>query len=155
MIDGSHEGGIYKSSDGGDSWEQLQKGLPEAPLGRSGVAVSAADPKRVWVVAEAEGGGVFRSDDGGQSFSRVNRNRKLRQRAWYYSHIFADPSDKDIVYVLNTGFYKSIDGGKTFDQRIRVPHGDNHDLWVNPDDSRFMINGNDGGATVSFNAGRT
>ena len=103
----------------------------------------------------SSGGGVWRTDDGGQSFSRVNRNRKLRQRAWYYSHIFADPSDKDTVYVLNTGFYKSIDGGKTFDQRIRVPHGDNHDLWVNPDDSRFMINGNDGGATVSFNAGRT
>ena len=132
LIDGSDEGAIYKSSDGGDNWKQLRKGLPEPPWGRSGVAVSPADPKRVWVIVEAEGGGVFRSDDGGRSFSRVNRERKLRQRAWYYSHIFADPSDKDTVYVLNTAFYKSIDRGKTFDQRIRVPHGDNHDLWVNP-----------------------
>ena len=155
LIDGSDEGGIYKSSDGGDTWKQLRKGLPESPWGRCGVAVSAADPKRVWVIVEAEGGGVFRSDDGGVTFSRVNRERKLRQRAWYYNHIFADPSDKDTVYVLNTRFYQSIDRGKTFDQRIRVPHGDNHDLWVNPNDSRLMINANDGGANVSFNGGRT
>ena len=155
LIDGSDEGAVYKSSDGGDTWKQLRKGLPEPPWGRAGVAVSAADPKRIWVIVEAEGGGVFRSDDGGKSFSQVNRERKLRQRAWYYNHIFADPSDKDTVYVLNTAFYKSIDRGKTFDQRIRVRHGDNHDLWVNPDDSRFMINGNDGGANVSLNGGRT
>ncbi|HSR68839.1 MAG TPA: glycosyl hydrolase [Acidobacteriota bacterium] len=157
LIDGAEEGGVYKSVDGGDSWEKLSKGLPGGVLGRVGVAVSPADPQRLWViqeVAEVGEGGVFRSDDGGESFSRVNRERKLLQRHWYYSRIYADPQDENTVYVVNTGFYKSVDAGKTF-QRIRTPHGDNHDLWINPANTRIMIESNDGGANVSLNGGET
>jgi hypothetical protein len=109
----------------------------------------------VLLEAEGEKGGVYRSDNGGDSFQRVNGDANLRQRPWYYIHIFADPADENTVYALNTGFYKSVDGGKTFDQRIEVPHGDNHDLWLNPDDPLNMINANDGGANVSFDGGKS
>ncbi|HSR50425.1 MAG TPA: glycosyl hydrolase [Acidobacteriota bacterium] len=157
LIDGAEEGGLYKSVDGGETWNKLTKDLPGGILGRIGVSVSPADPQRVWViqeVAEVGKGGVFRSDDGGKSFARVNRERRLLQRHWYYSRIYADPQDENTVYVVNTGFYKSVDGGKTF-ERIRTPHGDNHDLWINPRDTRIMIESNDGGANVSLNGGQS
>ncbi|MBX2872615.1 MAG: glycosyl hydrolase [Saprospiraceae bacterium] len=148
---------LFKSVDGGDNWIDLTKnpGMPEGPIGKIGVTVSPADPMRVWAIVEANEGGVFRSDDGGWTWERTNSERKLRQRAFYYSRIYADPWDKDIVYCLNTGFYKSTDGGVNFDQTIRVPHGDNHDLWIDPNDPMRMINGNDGGGNVSINGGKT
>jgi len=148
---------LFKSVDGGDNWVELTKnpGMPEGPIGKIGVAVSPADPNRVWAIVEANEGGVFRSDDGGWTWTRTNDERKLRQRAFYYSRIYADPWDKDVVYCLNTGFYKSTDGGKTFDITIRVPHGDNHDLWIDPNNPDRMINSNDGGANVSINGGKT
>src|SRR5439155_17380839 len=122
--------------------------------GRIGVTVSPANPNRVWAIIEAEDGGVFRSDDAGRTWRKTNDERRLRQRAWYYTHIYADPRNAESVYALNTGFYRSLDGGKTF-TAIPVPHGDNHDLWIAPDDPRRMIESNDGGANVSFDAGVT
>ncbi len=157
IISGSEEGGIFKTTDGGDTWNKLEGGLPTGMVGKTSVSVSPANPDRVWVLIEAEGerGGVYRSDDGGESWTRINGDPNLCQRPWYYIHIFADPKDEDTVYALNTGFYKSIDGGKTFDTRIEVPHGDNHDLWLNPDNPEVMINANDGGGNVSFNGGQS
>ncbi len=148
--------GLFKSTDGGDTWTEITRndGLPEGTIGKIGVTVSPANPDRVWAIVEADEGGVFRSDDGGETWTRVNSERRLRQRAWYYTHIFADPEDVETVYVLNTGFYRSVDGGKTYNS-IRVPHGDNHALWIAPNDPERMINGNDGGANVSFNGGAT
>ncbi|MGH9369057.1 MAG: WD40/YVTN/BNR-like repeat-containing protein [Thermoanaerobaculia bacterium] len=154
LSSGGPEGGLYKSTDGGDTWKKLSGGLPEGIVGNVGVAVSAARPERVWAIVEAEKGGVFRSEDGGQMWARVNSENKLRQRAWYYTKIYTDPRKADSVYVLNVGFFRSDDGGKTFDT-IRVPHGDNHDLWIDPDDPQRMIEGNDGGAIVTFNGGKT
>lgn len=145
--------GLYKSTDQGDTWQRLEKGLP-ATLGKVGVAVSPVVPQRVWALVEAEDGGLFRSDDGGETFVHVNRDRLLRARAWYYTKVVADPQDADTVYVLNAPFLRSIDGGKTFD-KIAAPHGDHHDLWISPDTPRRMINGNDGGANVSWNDGQT
>jgi photosystem II stability/assembly factor-like uncharacterized protein len=150
---GGTDGGIYKTTDGGDTWEELAGGLPESP-GKIGVAVSPARPQRVWAMVEAEEGGLFRSDDGGKKWERVNQERVLRARAWYYTHVFADPVDPDTVYVLNAPMMRSIDGGKTF-ERAATPHGDNHALWINPADPAILINGNDGGANVSYNGGRT
>ena len=148
--------GLFKSTDGGDTWTEITRndGLPEGTIGKIGVTVSPANPDRVWAIVEADEGGVFRSDDGGETWTRVNSERRLRQRAWYYTHIFADPEDVETVYVLNTAFYRSVDGGKTYNS-IRVPHGDNHALWIAPNDPARMINGNDGGANVSFNGGAT
>ncbi|MCU1268476.1 MAG: glycosyl hydrolase, repeat-containing protein [Acidobacteria bacterium] len=148
--------GIFKSSDGGDTWTEITRnpGLPKGTIGIVGITVSAANSDRLWAIVEAEDGGVFRSENGGKNWTRVNEERRLRQRAWYYSRIYADPKSADTVYVLNTGFYKSNDGGKTF-TGIGVPHGDNHDLWIAPDDSNRMINSNDGGANVSFNGGKS
>jgi photosystem II stability/assembly factor-like uncharacterized protein len=153
---GGPGGGIFKSTDGGDSWTELTRneGLPKGTVGKIGIAVSAANPDRVWAIIEAEDGGVFRSENGGRTWSKVNEERRLRQRAWYYTRIYADPRNADSVYVLNTGFYKSNDGGKTY-TAISVPHGDNHDLWIAPDDPNRMINSNDGGANVSFNGGKS
>ena len=148
---------LWKSLDGGDTWIDLTSnpGMPEGPIGKIGVTVSPADPNRVWAIVEANEGGVFRSDDGGWTWTRTNDERKLRQRAFYYSRIYADPWDRETVYCLNTGFYKSTDGGKTFDERIIVPHGDNHDLWIDPNNPDRMINANDGGGNVSVNGGKT
>ena len=153
---GSKEGGIYKTTDGGDTWKKLAKGLPKGLFGKSAVTISPANPDRLWAIIEAKEpeGGVYRSDDAGQSWTRVNRNRKLRQRAYYYMHINADPQDENTVYALNVGLHKSVDGGKTF-ERIAVPHGDVHDLWINPRDTQTMVVANDGGAQVSVNGGQT
>jgi photosystem II stability/assembly factor-like uncharacterized protein len=148
--------GIFKSTDGGDTWNELTRnpGMPKGTLGKIGIAVSPANPDRVWAIVEAEEGGVFRSDNGGATWTRVNEERRLRQRAWYYTRIYADPKSVDTVYVLNTGFYRSNDGGRTY-SGIGVPHGDNHDLWIAPDDPNRMIESNDGGANVSYNGGRS
>jgi photosystem II stability/assembly factor-like uncharacterized protein len=154
LSSGGPEGGLYKSTDGGDTWKKLSGGLPEGVVGNVGVAVSAARPERVWAIVEAEKGGVYRSEDGGEKWTRINSENKLRQRAWYYTKIYADTKSAETVYVLNVGFFRSSDGGKSF-QTIAVPHGDNHDLWIDPDDPRRMINGNDGGANVTFNGGQT
>ena len=157
MIDGSSEGGLYKTIDGGETWDKLSEGLPDGIVGRIGIAVSPINPQRLWVIQEAKEettGGIFRSDDGGEKWTKVNREHKLRQRAWYYSRIFADPKDENTVYVLNTSFYKSVDGGKTF-ENIPTPHGDNHCLWINPEQTNIMIESNDGGANVSLNGGKT
>lgn len=149
--------GLWKSLDGGDTWVELTSnpGMPEGPIGKIGVTVSPVDPNRVWAVVEANEGGIFRSDDAGWTWERVNSERKLRQRAFYYSRLVADPFDKDVVYGLNVGFWKSTDGGKTFDIRIRPPHGDHHDLWIDPNDPMRMISANDGGGTVSINGGQS
>ncbi len=148
--------GIFKSTDGGDSWAEITRnpGLPKGMIGIVGITVSPANPDRLWAIIEAEDGGVFRSDDAGKTWTKTNDQRNLRQRAWYYSRIYADPKNADTVYVLNTGFYKSNDAGKTF-AGISVPHGDNHDLWIAPDDPSRMIESNDGGANVSANAGKS
>lgn len=145
--------GIFKTVDGGDSWQELTRnpGLPAGVLGKIGVAASAK-PGRVWALVEADDGALFRSDDGGATWQRVCDQGDLRRRAWYYTHIVADPQDGDTVYVLNLKFWKSIDGGKSF-TAIPTQHGDNQDLWIDPEDSRRMIEGNDGGANVSFNGG--
>ena len=148
--------GIFKSTDGGDTWTEITRnqGLPKGIIGIVGITVSPANPDRLWAIVEAEDGGVFRSDNAGKTWTKVNEERRLRQRAWYYSRIYADPKNADTVYVLNTGFYKSNDAGKTFTS-MSVPHGDNHDLWIAPDDPNRMINSNDGGANVSFNGGKS
>lgn len=157
LIDGGKQGGVWKSTDGGDTWKPLKGGLPTGIVGRVGIAVSPVNSEKVWVVQEAEGGkdgGIYLSLDGGKKWKRINKDRRFRQRAWYYSRIFADPIDEHTVYILNTSFYKSLNDGREF-QRIPVPHGDNHCLWINPTDNRIMIQSNDGGANVSFNGGKS
>jgi photosystem II stability/assembly factor-like uncharacterized protein len=148
--------GLFKSTDGGDTWTELTRneGLPKGTIGKVGITVSPVNPDRLWAIIEAEDGGVFRSDDGGKKWSKVNEERKLRQRAWYYTRIYADTQNAESVYVLNVGFFKSNDGGKTFNA-ISVPHSDNHDLWIAPSDAQRMIESNDGGANVSVNGGKT
>ena len=156
LVSGGTGSGIFKSTDGGETWANITRnpGLPAGVLGKIGITVSPANPKRVWALIEADSGGVFRSDDAGATWTKTNSERNLRQRAWYYTRIFADPKDTNTVYALNTGMYRSTNGGKTF-RAIQVPHGDNHDLWISPLDNNRMIESNDGGANVSFNAGRT
>jgi photosystem II stability/assembly factor-like uncharacterized protein len=155
MKSGGENSGLYKSNDGGDTWNKMKKGLPEA-FGKSGISVSRANPERVFAVIEAEGkkGGVYRSDNAGKTWKQINSNRVNIARSWYYMEIFADPQNENIVYVLNAPVMKSIDGGKSF-SNIPVPHGDNHHLWINPYDNNNLINSNDGGANISFNAGKS
>ena len=154
MDSGGPGSGLYRSTDGGATWKHLTAhGLPDGPTGRIGVAV-AYSGSRVWALIENDKGGLFRSDDGGDSWTLVNSERQYRQRAFYYTHVFADPRSPDGVYVLNTGMYRSNDGGKSF-RPIRVPHGDNHGLWIDPADPNRMIESNDGGANVSTNGGAT
>ncbi len=155
MDSGGPGSGLYRSIDGGTTWKELKAhGLPEGVLGRIGVTVSGGNPNRVWAVIEAEKGGIYRSDDGGDSWHLMTDDHRFRQRAWYYSHIFADPKSAETVYILNTGVYRSNDGGKTFNQ-LRAPHGDNHGLWIDPTNPKRLINGNDGGATISTNGGES
>ncbi|MFO0980873.1 MAG: glycosyl hydrolase [Planctomycetota bacterium] len=153
LTSGGEGSGLYRSSDGGDTWVPLKNGLPGGVKGKIGVTVSPARPDRVWAIVEADDGGVFRSDNGGTSWSKMNDNRALRQRAWYYSHIRADPNSEDTVYLLNVSVHKSTDGGRSF-ETLGAPHGDNHDLWIDPEDHHRMVLGNDGGACVTFNGGR-
>ncbi|MFZ5929076.1 MAG: WD40/YVTN/BNR-like repeat-containing protein [Acidobacteriota bacterium] len=148
--------GLFKSTDGGETWTEITRnsGLPKGTIGRIGVTVSGPNPDRVWAQIEADDGGLFRSDDAGKNWRRVNDNRNLRQRAWYYTHIHADPQNPDRVYAQNVQFWRSDDGGATF-RPISTPHSDNHDLWIDPGDNSRMINGDDGGASVSTDGGRT
>ena len=147
--------GLWKSVDGGDTWKKIEgEGLPKTPWGRIGVSVSGANPNRVFAMVEAEEGGLFRSSDGGKTWTKTNDERKLRQRAWYYTHVYADPRNEDVVYVLNVQFFRSQDGGKTFTV-VRTPHGDNHGLWIAPNDPLRMIGADDGGAHVTFDGGAT
>jgi len=152
FVSGGPQSGLFKSTDGGDSWVELRTGLPEGLKGRIGVTASPANPDRVWAVVEAGDGGVFRSDNAGVSWKRVSDSRDQLQRPWYFMHIFADTQDANRVYTLSLRAWKSIDGGATFVQ-WPMPHGDDHDLWIDPRDSSRMIAGNDGGACVSFDAG--
>ena len=154
LTSGGPGSGIYRSNDGGASWKQLQEhGLPKGPYGRIGLSV-AANSDRVYALIEAAEGGIYRSDDGGETWQLVDDDHSFRQRAWYYMHIVADPQDADAVYVLNVDFYKSTDGGRTFN-KVKVPHGDNHGLWIDPKNPRRMIASNDGGVTVTLDGGKT
>jgi photosystem II stability/assembly factor-like uncharacterized protein len=148
--------GLFRSTDGGDTWEEISRkpGLPDGLLGKIGVAISPVRSGRVWALIEAEGDktGLYRSDDYGMRWSMVSPNRDLMHRPWYYTHVFADPGHADTVYVTNLQMWKSTDGGTTFSE-VSTRHGDNHDLWIDPSDPQRMIEGNDGGAHVSFNGG--
>jgi photosystem II stability/assembly factor-like uncharacterized protein len=155
LVSGGPGSGLYRSSDGGTTWKHLEgQGLPKGLLGRIGVSVSGADPNRVYALTEAEEGGLYRSDDGGETWQRVNDDHRFRQRAWYFTHIFADPKNADTVYVLNTGLFRSTDGGQKF-TLLPAPHGDHHGLWIDPPNPQRMINGNDGGATITVDGGKT
>ncbi len=153
---GGPDSGIHKSIDGGDTWSDItdNTGLPSGIKGRIGVAVSPARPQRVWALIEAEAGGLFRSENGGESWELATDQRDLRRSASSYHHIFAHPQDPDTLYVLSYSAWKSTDGGKTFNT-LAMPHGDHHDLWIDPRNPRRMIEGNDGGATITFNEGET
>jgi len=155
LTSGGPGSGLYKSADGGATWKRLEgHGLPSGVLGRIGVSVSGGDSSRIYALIEAEKGGLYRSEDAGERWQLINEDHRFRQRAWYFTHIFADPKSVDTVYVLNTGMYRSIDGGKNFD-RIRAPHGDHHGLWIDPTNPDRMINVNDGGATITADGGKT
>lgn len=151
------QSGLYKSTDGGDNWNEITHadGMPEPPIGKIGITVSPVDSDRLWAVVEAAEGGVFRSDDGGESWTRTNDERKIRQRHFYYSRIYADPEDRNTVYALNTDLYKSTDGGETFDETLDPPHGDQHDLWLDPDNPDRIVSANDGGGAVTTNGGES
>jgi photosystem II stability/assembly factor-like uncharacterized protein len=147
--------GLYKSSDGGTTWKRLEgNGLPEGIMGRIGVSVSGGDSNRIYALIEAKKGGLYRSDDGGERWILVNDDGRFRQRAWYFTHMFADPKSPDTVYILNTGLFRSTDGGKTF-SLLPAPHGDHHGFWIDPTDPQRLFNGNDGGVTISVDGGRT
>jgi photosystem II stability/assembly factor-like uncharacterized protein/chorismate mutase len=153
---GGDGSGIFKSTDGGDTWTEISRnpGLPKGTLGKLGISVSPVNPQRVWAMVEAQEGGLYRSDNGGETWIRTSDNSNIRQRPWYYTRVYADTQNADIVYVLNVQVWKSTDGGRTF-ANVPTPHGDNHDWWIAPNDNQRMIGGDDGGAHVTFTGGRT
>ena len=157
LISGGTGSAMFKSTDGGVTWTDItrNRGMPEGLLGNMGITVSGANPNRVWAIIEADSGGVYRSDDAGTSWRRLNDDRSLRQRAWYYTKIHADPKDTNVVYVNNVNFHKSTNGGRTFTVVRGIPHGDSHDLWIAPNDTRRMIEADDGGASITTDGGRT
>ena len=156
LSSGGPDSGLWRTTDGGDTWEDISgnPGLPEGPLGRIGVAVSPAQAGRVYATVEAKDCGIYRSDDNGDTWELMSDDRDLQGRPWYYQHIFADPQDANTCWILSYGAWKSIDGGKTFTQ-VTTPHGDNHDIWIDPNNTQRIIEGNDGGACVSYNGGDT
>ena len=155
IISGGREGGFYKSTDGGEHFSKISNGLPNELIGKANLAVTNASPNRIYALVEAKPfGGFYRSDDAGQTWALINSQSALIQRPFYYTTLGADPSNADVVYAGAEGFYKSTDGGRTFTS-FRTPHGDNHDIWINPRDSQIMIQSNDGGANVSTDGGRT
>jgi photosystem II stability/assembly factor-like uncharacterized protein len=155
IISGSREGGMFRSTDGGETWTKITGGLPTGLVGKGNLAVTAANSARVYALVEAKpGGGLYRSDDAGLNWTQVNSNPALVQRPFYYTTLGADPTNADVVYAGAEGFFKSTDGGRTM-VSMRTPHGDNHDIWINPTDGNTMIQSNDGGANVSFDGGRT
>ena len=153
---GGKDSGLYKSIDSGDTWVKLDSnnGLPEGLMGRIGVAISSSKPGRVWALIESKDRGLFRSEDYGNSWKKVTDKPDIIQRPWYYTHIYSDPSDSETIYALNYKMWKSTDGGMNFTV-MPTPHGDNHELWIDPKNSNRMIQGNDGGACVSFNSGKS
>ncbi|MEX2271639.1 MAG: hypothetical protein WD690_09220 [Vicinamibacterales bacterium] len=155
MSSGGPGSGLFKSTDGGETWKEITRnpGLPSGVVGRIGVAVSPADSNRVYALIENERGGLYVSDDAGATWRLVNEDRRIRQRAFYYTHVTADTANKDTVYLLNTGLFKSTDGGKTLTSIGGGTHGDHHDLWVDPDDPKHLVSGNDGGGAVSYAGG--
>src|SRR5207248_2237082 len=147
--------GLYRSEDNGVTWKRLEgNGLPEGIFGKIGIAVSGADSNRVYAIIEAKEGGIYRSEDAGVNWTRVNEDGRFRQRAWYFSKIYADPKSPDTVYVLNTGAFKSVDGGKTFNL-LPARHGDHHGLWIDPTNPQRIGNANDGGVAISMDGGKT
>ena len=156
MSSGGPGSGLFKSSDGGETWTEITRnpGMPSGVVGRIGVAVSDANPNRVYALVENENGGLFRSDDAGATWTLVNTNRAIRQRAFYYTHVFADPKNADVVYMQNTALFRSADGGKTT-TTLGGTHGDHHDLWIDPDEPAHLVDGNDGGGAVSANTGQS
>ena len=155
MISGGPEGGVYRSMDGGDTWTKLAGGLPTGLVGKVGITISPVNPDRIWAMIEAEPlGGLYRSDDAGTSWTRVNAENKIRQRAWYYYRIVADPANENQVWMMSVALHKSVDGGRTF-ETVPVPHGDTHDLWINPANPRVMALSDDGGSVVSLTGGKT
>ncbi len=157
LSSGGNGSALWKSADSGETWKEISKnkGFAKDTLGIMGVTVSPLNSERVWAIVEnKEKGGVYRSDDGGETWNLLNSDRSLRQRAWYYTRIYADPSDKDVVYVVNVSYHKSKDGGKNFSS-FRAPHGDHHDLWIAPENPKRMIMGDDGGAQITYDGGET
>ena len=157
LSSGGDGSALWKSTDKGETWTEIstKKGFPEGTLGIIGVTVSPVNNQRVWAIIEnKDKGGLYRSNDGGDTWNQVNSERKLRQRAWYYTRLYADTKDADVVYVLNVRYHKSTDGGKSFDT-YNAPHGDHHDLWIAPEDPNRMIIGDDGGAQVTYDGGET
>lgn len=157
LSSGGDGSALWKSTDSGETWQEISKnqGFPKDTLGIIGVTVSPKNSERVWAIVENKAkGGLYRSDNGGKTWTQVNSERKLRQRAWYYTRVYADTENEDVVYVLNVRYHKSTDGGKTFNT-FNAPHGDHHDLWIAPENSKRMIIGDDGGAQVSYDGGET
>lgn len=156
LSSGGDGSALWKSTDSGETWTNISNnnGLPKDTIGIIGIAISPVNSERVWAIIESKSGGVFRSEDGGLNWKKINESRSLRQRAWYYSRIYADPHDVDVVYVMNVRYHKSKDGGKTF-KPSAAPHGDHHDLWIAPENPQRMIIGDDGGAQVTYDGGET
>jgi photosystem II stability/assembly factor-like uncharacterized protein len=152
MSSGGPGSGLFKSTDGGETWQEITRatGLPTGMVGKISVAVSGADSNRVYALIENEKGGLFSSDDAGATWKLINEGRNIRQRAFYYTHVFADPSNKDTIYLLNTSSFRSTDGGKTLVSIGTGTHGDHHDFWIDPDDSSHVVDGNDGGGAISY-----